>query len=92
MPTETEKIMFMIYKESSYTDDYKVCYFTELNEHNKESEYNKALAGEFYYDGYLKSKSKRAGKKLLDQLIARLNNGENLPPDDIESALGEYLA
>jgi len=30
-----DKIMFEIYKESIYSDKYRVVYFTELHEHNK---------------------------------------------------------
>ena len=40
---ESDKIMFEIYRETEYTGRYRVVYFTELQEHNKESEINRAL-------------------------------------------------
>ena len=40
-----DKIMFEIYKESIYSDKYRVVYFTELHEHNKEREIDRAMKG-----------------------------------------------
>jgi hypothetical protein len=50
---ESDKVMFEIYRETEYTGQYRVCYFTELQDHNKETEINHALAGEHDYDGYV---------------------------------------
>src|SRR5690242_16363945 len=41
---EADKVMFEIYRETEYTGKYRVCYFTELQDHNKESEINHALS------------------------------------------------
>ena len=38
-----EKTMFEIYREGSYDRHYRVVYYTDLNEHNKESEINRQL-------------------------------------------------
>jgi len=46
VPFESEKIMFEIYRESTYSGEYRVVYFTELQDHNKEAEINRAAAGE----------------------------------------------
>ena len=40
---EADKVMFEIYRETEYTGRYKVVYFTELQDHNKETEINRAL-------------------------------------------------
>ena len=45
--------MFEIYRETTYTGKYRVVYFTELQDHDKETEINRAMAGEHFYDGFL---------------------------------------
>jgi hypothetical protein len=37
---ESDKVMFEIYRETEYTGRYRVVYFTELQDHNKETEIN----------------------------------------------------
>ncbi len=89
---ESDKVMFEIYRETEYTGQYRVVYFTELQDHNKEAEINHALAGEHLYDGFIKNFRKDEAKQIINHLLARLNNGESLPPQEIERALGEHLA
>ncbi len=84
--------MFEIYRETEYTGKYRVVYFTELQDHNKESEINHALAGEHFYDGFLRNYRKDEAKQIIDTLLERLNNGEKLDPQQVESALGEHIA
>jgi len=36
MAMESDKVMFEIYREATYTGKYRVVYYTELNENNKE--------------------------------------------------------
>ena len=43
MPFESDKIMFEVYKEAAYTGLYRVVYFTELQDHNKEFEISRAM-------------------------------------------------
>lgn len=82
--------MFLVYRDSIYSQEYKVCYFTELDEHNKEVEFNKALAGEPFYDGFLLNASKRAAKKVIAAFIERLNNGDEVDSAEIDKALEEF--
>ncbi len=89
---ESEKIMFEVYREGSYNRRYKVVYFTELNDNNKETEINRALAGEHFYDGFLKDTSKEEAKAVIDRTLARLNDGEEVRPEDLEKDLAQYLA
>ncbi len=88
----SEKLMFEIYRETSYNRRYKVVYFTELNEHNKETEINRALAGDHFFDGYLKESDKGEAKIIIQELLNRLNSGEQLRPEDAERELAEHLA
>ena len=92
MAFESDKVMFEIYRETKYTGRFRVVYFTELQDHNKESEINHALAGEHYYDGFLKNYRKDEAKQIIEGLLARMNGGETLGPREIESALAEHIA
>ncbi len=89
---ESEKVMFEIYREASYNRRYKVVYFTELNEHNKEGEINRAMAGDHFLDGFLNGVRKDEGKAIIDRALIRLNDGEQLRPDELERELSGYLA
>lgn len=92
MAFEADKTMFEIYRETAYSGQYKVVYFTELQDHNKETEINRALSGQHVYDGYLKNFGKESAKEIIDGLLARMNQGEKLGPAEIQRALGEHLA
>ncbi len=89
---ESDKVMFEIYRETEYTGQYRVVYFTELQDHNKESEINHAMAGEHFYDGFIKNFRKDEAKAIIDGLLLRLNNGEHVEPQEVEHALGEHMA
>jgi hypothetical protein len=89
---ESDKVMFEIYREIEYTGQYRVVYFTELQDHNKETEINHALAGEHFFDGFIKNFGKDEAKEIIQGVLSRLNNGEHLDPQDIERALGDHMA
>jgi len=89
---ESDKVMFEIYRETEYTGKFRVVYFTELQDHNKETEINHALAGEHFFDGFIKNFRKDEAKQIIDSILARLNNGESVDPQEIERALGEHMA
>jgi thiaminase len=92
MAMESDKVMFEIYREAAYTGKYRVVYYTELNENNKEWEINRALSGEHFYDGFIKNYRKDEAKDIVDAILKRLNDGEKLTPDDVEAALTEFIA
>ncbi|MEO8597801.1 MAG: hypothetical protein ABI759_31055 [Candidatus Solibacter sp.] len=89
---EADKVMFEIYRETEYTGKYRVCYFTELQDHNKETEINHALAGEHFYDGFIKNFKKDEAKEIITSLLGRLNNGEPVDAAEVERALGDHMA
>ena len=91
MAFESDKIMFEIYKETTYEGRYKVVYFTELQDHNKETEIARAMAGEHFYDGFIRQYRKDQAKEVISNFIARMNNGERLAPADIERELKPFL-
>lgn len=89
---ESDKVMFEIYRETEYTGKYRVVYFTELQDHNKETEINHAMAGEHFFDGFIKNFSKDEAKELINGVLNRLNNGEAIDPQEIERVLGDHMA
>ena len=89
---EADKVMFEIYRETEYTGKYRVVYFTELQDHNKETEINHALAGEHFFDGFIKNFRKDEAKEIIGSILSRLNNGERLEPQEIERQLGDHMA
>ncbi len=92
MVFESDKIMFEIYKEATYQRTYKVVYFTELQDHNKEHEISRAMAGEHFYDGFIKNYRKEQAKEIIGKLLERLNNGEQLNKEEIERELKPFMS
>lgn len=90
MSLASDKIMFEIYKETTYTGRYKVIFFTELQDHNKESEISRAMAGEHFYDGFIRNYRKEQAKEVINQILERLNNGESVSLAEVERQLQPY--
>ena len=86
-----DKVMFEVFREGHYNKTYRVVYFTELNDHNREQEFNRALAGDHYFDGFLAGQTKEQGKEVIDAFLARMNNGEELRADELRRELGGLL-
>ena len=85
-----QKVMFEIYRERSYNRRYKVVYFTELGDHNREAEINRALAGEHYHDGFIRNWRTEEAKAVIAAWLERLNAGEQLDPGELEAALRDH--
>jgi hypothetical protein len=90
MAFATDRIMFEIYRETTYSGRYRVVYFTELNDHNRETEINRALAGEHFYDGFISSFRKDEAKAIIAAAIAQLNEGKTVLPQTLTEALAPY--
>ena len=90
MAFESDKIMFEIYQDTQYNKKYRVVYFTELNEHNKHEEINRALAGNHYFDGFIKDYNKEEAKKIIQSIIDELNDGNLLSLEEIKEKLKKY--
>ena len=89
---ESDKLMFEIYREVTFTGQHRVVYFTELGEHNKEKEINDATSGEHIFDGYLRNHTKEQAKLAVVKILERLDAGEALSQSDIERELKPYMA
>jgi hypothetical protein len=90
---ESDKTMFEIYREGDFNKKFRVVYFTELDEHNKESEINHALLGDPVFSGFLKDESKAEGRLIIDEIIRQMNEkGEAYSEEEIKGRLGSFLA
>jgi hypothetical protein len=85
-----DRILFEIYRESGYNRRVRVVYFTELNEHNKETEINRALAGEHIFDGFILEAKKDEAKRTIEGVLARLNGGEAMDAETIRRELEPF--
>jgi hypothetical protein len=90
MALATDRIMFEIYREITYSGRYRVVYFTELNDHNRDTEINRALAGEHFYDGFINSFRKDEAKSIIAEAVAQLNEGKTVDPQALAEALALY--
>ena len=90
--TDSKKVMFEIYREADFGGRYKVVYFTELGEHDKEKEIEGAMRGEHVFDGFLLHRERNQAKQILDEILDRLNRGEPVDESTIEQELQPYLA
>ncbi len=86
-----EKVMFEIYREAEFNRRFKVVYFTELNDHTRDTEINRALAGEHYFDGFLRGWRQQEAKAIIEDWLARLNGGEDLAPEFLAERLREFM-
>lgn len=89
---ESDKVMFEIYRDPTYSGRYRVVYFTELNDHNRELEFNHALRGEHFFDGFLRNYGKDEAKQLIAELLNRMNSGETLSAEEVEQRLQPFMA
>jgi hypothetical protein len=92
VPFESDKIMFEIYKETTYQGRYKVVYFTELQDHNREFEISRAIAGEHFFDGFIRGLRKDEAKNAIEGILQRLNAGETLGESEVKKELTPFMA
>ena len=93
MAAVSAKSMFEIYRQKDFNKKFKLIIYTELNEHNKEAEINRAMDGESVFDGFIKDSTKETAKKILKEIIDEMNKKEEaLSVSEIKEKLSEYLA
>jgi hypothetical protein len=82
--------MFEIYREDGYGQKYRVVYFTELHEGNKEAEIARAATGEHLFDGFIADHRKEEAKGILARFVDRLNHGEAPDLEQLRRDLAPY--
>ncbi len=88
---DSKKLMFEIYRDPNLDQGYRVVYFTELGEHEREEEIGNAMRGEHVFDGFIFHRQRREANECIAQLIDRLNHGEALSEGEIEAKLKPYM-
>ncbi len=84
--------MFEIYKEKAYTGEYRVVYFSELDDHNKDIEIDRAMKGDHFFDGFILTLKKERAMKQIEDIVYRLNEGETLDDQYLNKQFREFLA
>ena len=86
-----KQIMFEIYREAAEDGRYRVVYFTELGEHEREREISDAARGDHVFDGFILSRERWHAKQAIERVLDVLNNGH--PPDsgEIEHQLRPFM-
>jgi len=92
LTSDTKKVMFEIYRDSDFGGRFKVVYYTELGEHDKETEIENAMRGQHIFDGFLLHRERNQAKQVVDGLLSRLNRGEAVDESAIRESLQPYLA
>ena len=87
-----DKIMFEIYKDNVYSGEYRVVYFSELDDHNKDKEIDRAMKGDHFFDGFILSLKKDRAMKQIEDILEKLNDGETLDDQYMNKYLEEFLA
>jgi hypothetical protein len=85
-----DRVLFEIYREAGYDRQYRVVYFTELDEHTKDMEIARALAGDHYHDGYLRAATLHEARRAIAALLERLNRNEAIAPQEVAALLSAY--
>jgi hypothetical protein len=92
LTSDTKKVMFEIYRDGDFGGKFKVVYFTELGEHDKEKEIDDAMRGQHIFDGFLLHRERNQAKVVVDEILERLNRGEQIDETAIRESLKPFLA
>ena len=88
---DEKRVMFEIYRESESGGRFRVVYFTELGEHERELEISSAFRGDHVFDGFLLTREQFQAKQAINSLLDRLNGGEPVPQSDIARELAPFM-
>ncbi len=91
MPKRIEKVFFGIYKESGCDKRYQIVYFSELDEHERDTALNRFIEGETIYTGFLKKTCLDEAKQLLADYLARWNAGTSPVLEELVSSISSCL-
>ena len=87
---ESDRIMYEIYQEEGYGRRFRVVYFTELSERDRDIEIGRALAGRHVHDGFISGGMRDEAGMVIDALLDKLNAGEEVGGDECCTALDRY--
>jgi hypothetical protein len=86
-----KKVMFEIFRERR-DGDYRVVYYTELGEHEKDYALSEAMNGETVFSGFLLYREREHAKAKIAELLGRMNSGGDVSSGEIERELSGFTA
>lgn len=89
--TDEKRVMFEIYRDAEDAGKYRVVYFTELGEHERELEIASAFRGDHVFDGFILTRERINAKRAINVLLERLNSGEPVTQDDMARELRPFM-
>lgn len=89
--SDTDKIMFEIFGLAGESRGFRVVYFTELDERERDKGIDQALAGDHVYDGFIAERHATEAKAAIDSLLGRLNQGEPMDRQQVETILAPHV-
>lgn len=91
MTSTSRKVMFEIYRDAG-EGRFRVIFYTELDEHQRDEAIARALAGDPVVDGFLREQAMPVARPVMDDVLARLNAGEHVAASEILQLLACHLA
>lgn len=88
--TVYDRVMYEIYREEGYGQKARVVYYTLLEEHQRDIEITRAMAGKHIYDGFFPAHRQADAQQAIDAVVARLDAGESLTEPQIDELLSPY--
>ena len=89
--SDEKRVMFEIYRDAEDAGKFRVVYFTELGEHERELEIAAAFRGDHVFDGFILTRERFQAKKVINTILDRLNEGEPVAQADIARQLEPYM-
>lgn len=88
-----ERTMFEIYRESDYNRAFRYIFYTELEEHGRDSEIARAASGVTVFSGFFADAHKEEARRVVEEIVDELNvNDEEEPdPNAIRAQLAQFL-
>ncbi|MCH7721571.1 MAG: hypothetical protein IH988_11400 [Planctomycetes bacterium] len=85
-----DQVMYEIYREEGYGKKVRVVYYTLLEEHQRDIEITRAMAGEHIYDGFFPAHRQADAQPAIEAVVARIDAGESLTEPQIDELLDPY--
>ena len=89
--TDEKRVMFEIYRDADEPSHFRVVYFTELGEHERELEIAAAFRGEHVFDGFILTRERFQAKSAINLILDRLNQGERVEQSEIARELKPFM-
>jgi hypothetical protein len=88
--TDEKRVMFEIYRDAD-DSQFRVVYFTELGEHERELEISAAFRGDHIFDGFILIRERVEAKRAISAILDRLNSGEPVTQEDMRRELASFM-